>query len=119
MVEVILLLIQCERLQKFSNLRVNNKTISDSKIIAESFNEYFVNIGPRLASEASEEFYDEGLTNNNNQPASMSNSTFYFSQINVENVALTLHNLKANKYTGLDKYQLKFLNYHQILLPHL
>ena len=32
----------------------------------------------------------------------MSNSTFYFSQINVENVALTLNNLKSNKSTGLD-----------------
>jgi hypothetical protein len=39
----------------------------------------------------------------------MSNSTFYFSQINVENVALTLHNLKANKSTGLDKIPAKSL----------
>ena len=39
----------------------------------------------------------------------MSNSTFYFSQINVENVALTLHNLKANKSTGLDKIPAKIL----------
>ena len=83
---------------RINEILVNNKTISDSKIIAEYFNEYFVN-----------------------QPASMLNSTFHFSQINVENVALTLHNLKANKSTGLDriKYQLKLLNYHQILLPHL
>ncbi len=85
-----------------NEILVNNKTISDSKIIAESFNEY-------ISLEASEEFYDEGLTNNNKQPASMSNSTFYFSQINVENVALTLHNLQANKSTGLDKIPAKIL----------
>ena len=63
-------------------------TISDSKIIAEFFNEYFVNIGPRLASEASKEFSDDELTNNNNQTDIQKNSTFYFSQISVENVAL-------------------------------
>jgi hypothetical protein len=31
---------------------VNSNTISDPKIIAESFNDYFVNIGPKLAFEA-------------------------------------------------------------------
>ena len=72
--------------------------------IAEFFNEYFVNIGPRLASEASKEFSDDELTNNNYQPDIQKNSTaFYFSQIRVENVALTLRNLKSNKSTGLDK----------------
>ncbi len=39
----------------------------------------------------------------------MLNSTFYFSQIKVENIALTLHNLKANKSTGLDKIPAKIL----------
>ena len=84
-------------------------TISDPKIIAEFFNEYFVNIGPRLASEASKEFSDDELTNNNNQPDIQKNSTFYFSQISVESVALTLRNLKSNKSTGLDKIPAKIL----------
>jgi potassium voltage-gated channel Eag-related subfamily H protein 8 len=39
----------------------------------------------------------------------MSNSSFYFSQINVENVALALQNLKANKSTGLDKIPAKIV----------
>ena len=56
-------------------------TISDPKIIGEFFNEDFVNIGPRLASEASKEFSDDELTNNNNQPDIQKNSTFYFSKI--------------------------------------
>ena len=32
-----------------------------------------------------------------------SNTQFYFSKINVNNVTLTPHILKANKTTGLDK----------------
>ena len=83
--------------------------ISDPKIIAEFFNEYFVSIGPRLASEASKEFSDHELTNNNNQPDIQKNSTFYFSQISVENVALALRNVKANKSTGLYKIPAKIL----------
>ena len=43
------------------------------------------------------------MTNNNNQSDIQKNSTFYFSQISVENVALTLRNLKSNKSTGLDE----------------
>ena len=43
---------------------VNNNTISDPTAIAESFNDYFVNIGPKLPSEASREFQEEGLPNN-------------------------------------------------------
>ena len=64
-------------------------TISDPKVIAEFFNEYFVNIGPRLASEASKEFSDDELTNNNYHPDIQKNSTFYFSQIRVENACGT------------------------------
>ena len=86
-------------------------TISDPKITAEFFSEYFVNIGPRLASEASKEFSrsDHELTNNNSQPDIQKNSTFYFSQISVENVAMILRNLKVNKSTGLDKIPAKTL----------
>ena len=49
------------------------------------------------------------MTNNNNQPDIQKNSTFYFSQISVENVALTLRNVKANKSTGLYKIPAKIL----------
>ena len=38
-----------------TEISVNNRNISNSKLIAEAFNEYFVNIGPNLASEATEE----------------------------------------------------------------
>ena len=46
----------------------------------------------------------------NNQADIKTNSTFYFTQIGLEKVALTLRNLKANKYTALDKIPAKILN---------
>ena len=98
----------------------NDNTTSDPKMIAESFNEYFVNIGSRLASEASKEFSENELTNNNNQPNIQTNSKFYFSQISIESVALTLRNLKTNKSTGLDKIPAKILKLsYDIIAPSL
>ena len=88
---------------------VNNNTISDPKVIAESFNDYFVNIGAKLASEASREFHDEGLPNNCSRPSSISNLPFCFFEISIENVSMTLRNLKANKSTGQDKIPAKIL----------
>jgi hypothetical protein len=48
----------------------DNNSITDSKLIAESCNEYFVNIGPSLASAASEEPLTQHTTNiyNNSNP---------------------------------------------------
>jgi hypothetical protein len=90
---------------------VNNNTISDPKVIAESFNDYFVNIGPKLASEASREFHDEGLPNNCSRPGSISKSPFCYFEISIENVSMTLRNLKDNKSTGLDKIPAKILKF--------
>jgi hypothetical protein len=81
---------------------VNDNSITDSKLIAESFNEYFVNIGPSLASEASEEPLTQHTTNYHNfNPTT--DTIFHFHRINVENIVLALMNLKINKSTGLDK----------------
>ena len=83
---------------KSSNINeiiVNNNTISDPIAIAESFSDYFVNIGPKLASEAVENF--------------MTNSSLRFLEINIENVSMTLRNLKAKKSSGLDKIPAKIL----------
>ena len=53
-----------------TEISVNDNSITDSKLIAESFNEYFVNIGPSLASAASEEPLTQHTTNsyNNSNP---------------------------------------------------
>ena len=81
---------------------MNDNSITDSKLIAESFNEYFVNIGPSLASEASEEPLTQHTTNYHNfNPTT--DTIFHFHRINVENIVLALMNLKINKSTGLDK----------------
>ena len=69
---------------------------------------------------ASREFSDGELTNKNNQPDIQTNSTFYFSQISVEHVALRLRNLKATKSTGLDKIPAKILKFSSdIIAPSL
>ena len=46
-----------------TEISVNDNSITDSKLIAESFNKYFVNIGPSLDSEASEEPLTQHTTN--------------------------------------------------------
>jgi hypothetical protein len=46
-----------------TEISVNNRNISNSKFIAEAFNEYFVNIGPNLASEANHELPEEEMNN--------------------------------------------------------
>ena len=43
------------------------------------------------------------------RPGSISNSPFCFFEISIENVSMTLRNLKANKSTGLDKIPAKIL----------
>jgi hypothetical protein len=55
------------------------------------------------------ELHDEGLLNNCSRPGSISNSPFFFFEISIENVSMTLRNLKANKSTGLDKIPAKIL----------
>ena len=44
-----------------TEISVNNCNTTNSKLIAEAFNEYFVNIGPNLASEANHELPEEEM----------------------------------------------------------
>ena len=75
-----------------NDILVNDKIVYDDKDISESFNDFFVNIGPTLAAgstKRSSNNVNTYLSNiQNNFPA------FRFSNIPVENVALTLKNLK-------------------------
>lgn len=43
------------KLNNMSSLSVNENEILDSKSIAEAFNDYFINIGPKLAAECGDE----------------------------------------------------------------
>ena len=58
---------------------------------------------------ASEANHSEEKMNNGYIPNPQINTEFQFHQINVENVALALMNLKTNKSTGLDKIPAKVL----------
>jgi hypothetical protein len=66
-----------------------------------------------LASEANHELPEEEM-NNCYIPNPQINTEFQFHQINIENVALALMNLKTNKSTALDKIPAKSSNRLQI-----
>jgi hypothetical protein len=85
-------------------ISVNDNSITDSMLIAETFNELaLAYIGPSLASEASEEPLTQHTTNSFNNSNPTTDTIFHFHRINVENIFLALMNLKINKSTGLDK----------------
>ncbi len=69
---------------------MNNNSVSDSKLIAESFSEYFVNIGPNLATEASEEVLAQHTSSYENSNPSL-DTTFRFHSIEVNNIVLGIN----------------------------
>ena len=76
--------------------------------MAECFNDYFVNIGPKLAAEISNEpMYQETYNYSNIRPTI--DFSFVFQYINADNAKSSLMNLKTNKSTGLDKIPAKIL----------
>lgn len=91
-----------------TEISVDDCCIVDSTLIAECFNEYFVNIGPKLASEVSDESLDQEAYSHDNSGIPI-DTRFSFQYINVDNVTSSLMNLKTNKSTGLDKIPAKIL----------
>ena len=88
-------------------IKVDDQIISENNEIAEAFNDYFINIGTKLASDVTR------LSSNNvntylKLPDSDSPS-FHFTYIPVENVLTTLRYLKVSKSTGTDKIPAKML----------
>ena len=88
-------------------IKVDDQIISKNNKIAEAFNDYFINIGPKLASDVTR------LSSNNvntylKLPVSDSPS-FHFTYIAVENVLTTLRYLKVSKSTGTDQIPAKML----------
>ena len=65
-----------------TEILVNDNSTVDSKSIAETFNEYFVNIGPRLVSETSEDLLSQDTTSYDNSNHVI-DTTFHFKHINV------------------------------------
>ncbi len=80
-------------------LIIDDIIISDDKSIAESFNDYFINVGINIATE-SEQLYD--ISSDDQMPkASIERYPdihFKFADINVNNVATSLSNLKVSSY---------------------
>ena len=90
------------------NRKSNN--ISDDKLLAETFNEFFVNIGTTLASEIE----NESMNVNSGKSANYYQNPrqdilFNFSEIHPDEVIHQLANLKISKSTGIDNIPAKAL----------
>ena len=102
-----------------TEISVNDNSITDSKLIAEAFNEYFVNIGPSLASEASENLLTEHKTGYSNSYPIV-RTILHFHHININDIVLALTNFKVNKSTDLDKIPANVLRVSAgIIAPYL
>ena len=108
------------RKQKLSNVKqliIDDTIISDDKLIAESFKEYFINVGINIETE-SEQFYE--IPSDDQIPESgpdhSPNIRFKFANINVSNVAMNLSNLKVSKATGMDNLPAKILKISSYLI---
>ena len=94
---------------------VNGKSISDSTTTTNEFNDYFINIGAKLAAEYDDSCSNYSCSNDNkpinyNQPINYNGINYQidslkFSPILVDNVISTLKALK----TGLDQIPAKIL----------
>ncbi len=94
-----------------SQLKIDDvTTISDDKLLAETFNEFFVNIGTKLASEIEYESVNANLGDNiNYYQKPRQDITFNFSEIHPDEVIHQLTNLKISKLTGIDNIPAKAL----------
>ena len=78
------------------HLILNNRNIFDQKTIANSFNQYFVNVGPKLTSEIPQsqrsfEMYLKGF-----------DSSFEEVTLSDEEIKTTFFSLRGGKSAGLD-----------------
>ena len=86
---------------------MDNVTFRDDENISKAFNEFFINIGPKLASEVRNPSTNKIETFLEDQ--AVTTPSFHFSNIPVENVLNTLRHLNVSKGTGLDKIPAKML----------
>ena len=90
-----------------TEIELEGKNTVDGSEINEAFNDYFINIGPKLAAEStsnsSNNVHKYLKTNKLNYPF------FSFENVLVDNVLLTLRHLQTSKSTGLDSISAKML----------
>ena len=84
---------------------LNDRIVTNNQEIAESFNDFFVNIGPNLANKI--------LTENKKPYTSylkkIITSTFYFNPINQDDLLKILHSLRTKPSAGHDGISVKLL----------
>ena len=84
---------------------INNRKTTNKEVIANHFNEFFVEIGPSLASEldkANERNYQEYLTN-------LTESRFAFQNINMSQITKIMKELKPKSSTDCEGLSAKLL----------
>ena len=90
-----------------TEIELEGKNTVDGSEISEAFNDYFINIGPKLAAEST-----SNSSNNVHKylKTDKLNYTFFsFENVLVDNVLLTLRHLQTSKSTGLDNISAKML----------
>ena len=102
--------------KSISSLLINENKVTEPQVIADSFNNFFCNIGERLANNFSNQNnydYKQFLKD----PASQ--SIFLFNT-NITEIINTVRNLKNSNSTGHDEFSLKFIKLSlPILAPSL
>ncbi len=90
-----------------NELHINDSVVLDDKQIANTFNEYFVQTGPKLAAEVGDPTSQP--TNGLDNDTSYFGQRFVFAQISQINVATSLRQLEVSKATGMDNMPAKIL----------
>ena len=91
-------------------IKINGQTITNNEDIAEAFNDFFINIGPKLASDETRISPNNVSTYLKPHDSNQSNSpSFHFTYVPVENVLMTLRRLKVSKSSSIDKIPAKML----------
>ena len=72
--------------------------------MAETFDEYFINIGMKMAAESGNQSTD---TCNSERDVNPPKEYFHFSDITIDNVFMRLQKLNASKATGIGWYTSK------------
>ena len=87
-----------------SSLKINNKDICDSYLIAQEFNKYFCSIGEKLA-----ENFENTNDNHKNYLRNKVENSFFFHEINESELDKEIENLDSKKSSGFDEISVKFL----------
>ena len=101
------------RANNVAQLKTDDIIITNDRKIAESFNDYFVNIGAKLANEIENNLLDSNSSENNFFRPDIQ---FKFSEINQHEVFLQLDKLKTSKSTGIDNIPARALKISAVII---